>query len=179
MKQKVEKIIAMIQRMDRLDRERDALRVKLAIAKKSLVEACDFAGVLQLSRFLGPEMRDKLFCQFLRRNPTSGFLFILAFADEDTRSRAEAEETAEIAYDSDIVQIKEEVLAEKDKVLCQFLDEYQDKDSLEWVYETIGKDTHFKAYERVSSLLINQVNGWLPGLPNTKSGKFVFRLFCV
>lgn len=172
-------IVSMIESLDKLDRKRDALRAKLAYAKKCLCDEGDFVGTLFVSRALDPEKRDRLFCQFLRRNSTFGFLFILAFADEDTRSRAEAEETAEIAYDSDIVQIQEDVLAEKDKVLCLFLDEYQDKDSLEWVYETIGKDIHFKAYEMVTSLLINMENAWISLEQNTKSGKFVFRLFCV
>ena len=155
-----EKIISTIKSLDKLDRKRDALRVRLAYAKKCLCDEGDYAGVLYVSQVLDPKMRDKLFLQFLRRNSTYNALFVLAFAgDENSPAYVEAEEIAEELYEQNIYKIHEETAKEKDRVLCLFLDDYQDKDSLEWVCETIGKDTHFKAYEMVTSLLINQVNG--------------------
>lgn len=142
--------------LEKINKERIRLIIKVSATKKMLVDKRNYVGILYIIRFLDCTDRDRLFAGFLSRHPED-FLFVMAFADSESSSYEEAEEIAETAYEEDIYAIKDDMMKEKDRILCLFLDEYNNKEDLQYVYDMIESCDWMTAYKKVVSDLINKV----------------------
>lgn len=149
-----QKLRQLLKELDAINSKRNRLVIKISAQKRQLVENSNYVGIVYIARFLDYEKRNLLFTRFLDRHP-GDYLFVLAFADSESSSYQLAEEIADAAYEEDIYAIKEDVEKEKDRVLCLFLDEYEGKEDLSYIYDMVEKYDWMRAYKRVTSKMID------------------------
>ena len=147
----------LLDQLHTLNVKRSKCVTNIARAKRSLIERCNYVGIIYISRFLDSFKRDTLFIRFLERYPEE-YLFVLAFADSESDSYRQAEEIADMAYEQNINDIREETDKVQDEHLCSFLSEYSAKEDLEWVLNLIEKKDWFRSYKDATSKMIQIEN---------------------
>lgn len=140
--------------MEVLNRKINVERVVISTLKRKLVEEPNYSGIVYIIRFLDYKSRNTLFLRFIERHPED-YLFVLAFADAEFQSYKLAEQHADTAYEQNIYAINDDILKEKDRCLCLFLNDNEDTESLQYVYDMVEKYEWMESYKVVTSKMID------------------------